>query len=489
MEIQLLSSRPATCTALLLPYRKGEVDFAHIRKVTALTGKPDFTGDFREILPIYHPGKQLKIFLLGLGDAGDLPKAAQAFRSLAFTHYKKWQSELVVDLSHLPQEMAFQAALGLGLATYQAGRFKTDQKPSHPFHTSDFRLSIIHPDTEAAEQAERGRLTADTQMHMMQLVDSPGNHKTPQDLAQYALQSAQTYGYSARVMELEELKQAGFEALLAVGQGSETPPVLIDLQYRSPLAAGDRPQLGLVGKGITFDTGGLSIKGSTNMHYMKSDMGGAAAVIGAIELAARLQLPIHVRAIIPSAENSVDARSIRPGDVIGSWSGKTIEVIDTDAEGRLVLADGLAYLQQTYQPETVIDLATLTGSCVATLGYAAAGLFTNNEDLAGLLSEAGFRTHERVWRLPLWEDYEDDLQSDVADLRNYSGKPIAGAITAAKFLEAFIPDHDRWAHLDIAGVAFGDSPFTKMKAATGYGIRLLIAFMQTLAQNEAVLQR
>jgi leucyl aminopeptidase len=216
------------------------------------------------------------------------------------------------------------------------------------------------------------------------------------------------------------------------------------------------------------------------MHYMKSDMGGAAAVIGAVELAARLKLPIHLRAVVPSAENSVDALSVRPSDVINSWSGKTIEIIDTDAEGRLVLADGLAYLQATYQPETLLDLATLTGSSVRTLGYAAGALFTNEDELAHQLSEAGFRTHERLWRLPLWSDYEDMLHSDVADVRNFSGKPIAGAIAAAKFLEFFVKDQPRWAHMDIAGVAFGDSPYTKMKASTGYGVRLLVEFMKGL---------
>ncbi|MCL4139165.1 UNVERIFIED_CONTAM: hypothetical protein GTU68_064460 [Idotea baltica] len=314
----------------------------------------------------------------------------------------------------------------------------------------------------------------------MQLVDSPGNHKTPHHLADYVLASAKKYNYSAKVLEKDVLETEGMNALLAVGQGSINPPVLMIMEYKHESLDSETPQLGLVGKGITFDTGGISMKRPMNMHYMKSDMGGAAAVIGAIELAARLQLPIHVVGIVPSAENSVDALSIRPGDVIDSYSGKTIEVIDTDAEGRLVLADGLAYLLDKYNPTTVIDLATLTGSCVAALGYAAGGLFTANDELAEQLSEAGFKTQERVWRLPIWDDYEDALPSDVADVKNFSGKPIAGAIYAAKFLEFFIKDHPRWAHMDIAGVSFGDSEFTKMKAATGYGVRLLGEFMKML---------
>jgi leucyl aminopeptidase len=235
--------------------------------------------------------------------------------------------------------------------------------------------------------------------------------------------------------------------------------------------------IGLVGKGVTFDTGGLSIKPSTNMHYMKSDMGGAAAVLGTLEMAAKLELPLHVVGVIPTTENSVDSLSTKPGDVIGSYLGKTIEVIDTDAEGRLILADGLTYAVKHYQPDVLIDLATLTGSCIRTLGTYAGGLFSNNDELVGKLNDSADRTGERLWRLPLWDDYKKELKSDVADLKNFSGSPSAGAITAAKFLEEFIEKHPAWAHLDIAGVAVSDSEFASQKSATGFGIRLLIDYM------------
>jgi leucyl aminopeptidase len=237
----------------------------------------------------------------------------------------------------------------------------------------------------------------------------------------------------------------------------------------------------LVGKGVTFDTGGVSLKQSTNMHYMKSDMGGAAAVLGTIELAAKLQLPVNLVGIIPATENSIDGLATKPGDVIGSYAGKTIEVIDTDAEGRLILADGLHYAQRNYELDTIIDLATLTGSCVATLGYAAAGLFTNNESLAQSLYESGWQTGEKLWRLPLWDDYKDELKSDVADVKNFHGKPVAGAIVAAKFLEVFVDNHPSWAHLDIAGTAFADSELGSMKSATAFGVRLLTHWLQKQA--------
>ncbi|MCL4141236.1 UNVERIFIED_CONTAM: hypothetical protein GTU68_048564 [Idotea baltica] len=253
------------------------------------------------------------------------------------------------------------------------------------------------------------------------------------------------------------------------------------MEYK-PNTPGDYKKIGLVGKGVTFDTGGLSIKPSINMHYMKSDMGGAAAVFGTLEMAAKLQLPVHLIGIVPATDNSVDAKSIKPSDVIGSYSGKTIEIIDTDAEGRLILADGINYMVKNYSPEILIDLATLTGSAVRTFGYHAAALFSNNDDLAERIQQTGDDNGERAWRLPIWDIYKDDIKSDVADVRNYSGRPTAGAIAAAKFLEFFTENHPKWAHLDIAGVAFGDSEFTIQRSATGFGIRLLTELIENYTE-------
>ena len=219
------------------------------------------------------------------------------------------------------------------------------------------------------------------------------------------------------------------------------------------------------------------------MHFMKSDMGGAAAVLGNMEAVAKLKLPVHLVGIVPSTDNSVDALAIKPSDVINSYSGKTIEIIDTDAEGRLILADGLAYMIKHFQPEILIDLATLTGSAVRTFGYHAAALFSKDDDLSAAIQKAGAKSGERVWPLPLWDVYREDLKSDVADIRNYSGRPLAGAIGAAKFLEFFTNDHPKWAHLDIAGVAFNDAEFTTMKSASAYGIRLLTTYLYSLNDN------
>jgi leucyl aminopeptidase len=197
-----------------------------------------------------------------------------------------------------------------------------------------------------------------------------------------------------------------------------------------------------------------------------------------------LKLPVHVIGIVPSTENSVDGRSTKPGDVITSYSGKTIEIIDTDAEGRVILADGLGYMVRNFKPDVLIDLATLTGSVIAALGYHAAGLFTPNDELAAQLTKSADQTGERIWRMPVWDVYKEDIKSDVADLKNFSGKPIAGSISAAKFLEVFSEKHPAWAHLDIAGMAFADTEFGSQKNATGFGIRLLIDYLRRLAERK-----
>ncbi|MEM1124889.1 MAG: leucyl aminopeptidase family protein [Bacteroidota bacterium] len=475
MKITSTAKLPSKIQTLILPFQKGAIDARKIANFSGIGNEIDFEGNFKEMVVLYHSSNNLKIYLLGLGAEKDAPKAADAFRSLAFQQQKSWSKNVVVDLSELNVDFTYHAALGLQLAQYKIGTFKTEQK-----EVLSFGVKLIHPSKKAKKLAREGILTGETQSEMIRLVNSPGNEKIPRFIANYAIQSGKKFGFKVKVLGEKELLKEGLHAVLAVGKGSQHESVMIKLEYKPKTASKKTSVLGLVGKGITFDTGGLSIKGSMNMHYMKSDMGGAAAIIGAIELAAKLELPIHVIGIVPSAENAVDERSVKPGDVIPSYSGKTIEIIDTDAEGRLILADGLAYIQKNYDPDIVLDLATLTGSTVRTFGYETAGLFTKNEALAADLMAVGQATHERLWPLPMWDEYGADLHSDIADVKNFSGKPLAGAIFAGKFLEFFIKDHPKWAHLDIAGVAFGSSEYSKMKSATGYGVRLLVGYMRRL---------
>lgn len=461
---------------LILPFRKDTLNFDRLAGLVKVS-KPDFEGEFQEILMMYGENGQ-RVYLLGLGEEKHLPQLSEAFRHLFFKTGKNWPDNIQLDCQDLKENEITQAVLGLEMGEYKIGAFKSEQEK--PQVSKEPCTIILVSKQDISPNILEGKHTAETINRIKALVDAPPNYKTPQYLSDWAIQSARQYGYDCKVLSKKELENEGLQALLAVGRGSVHEPCLIINSYLPKKEK--QVDLGLVGKGITFDSGGLSIKDSANMHYMKSDMGGAAAVLGAVELAAKLKLNINVIGVIASAENAVDSNSYRPGDVIGSYSGKNIEIIDTDAEGRLVLADALSYIIRQHQPEQLIDLATLTGAVVRALGYSAAGMFTNNKEMAQRLSEIGNAIHERVWPMPLFDDFEEDLHSDIADIRNFSEKPVAGAITAAKFLEAFTESHEKWVHLDIAGVAFGSSDYAKMKSATGFGVRLLIDYMKSFNQ-------
>lgn len=463
---------------LIIPVVQGEFDPNQLSK-TLNAPVPDFFGEFKEYKTLYLNNGR-KVFLLGIGNSQDRKNLREAFRLLIFQNRKELPSHLAVDGNSLTKEELSHVVMGVQLALYEMGQYKTGT--DNPREEGTLNLILTHVDQkEVSGGGEEGLIAGEVINRIRGLVDAPANIKTPEYLAQWAKDSAKSYGYDCQVFDKQELTDKGFGAILAVGQGSIHPPVLINTTY-NPTKSKD-PALVLVGKGITFDTGGLSIKPSQNLHYMKSDMGGAAAVLGTVELIARLQLPIHVVGLVASAENAVDAHSFKPGDVINSYSGKSIEIIDTDAEGRLVLADALSYATTSYNATTIIDFATLTGSVVRALGYGAAGLFTTNDAFAVDLSNTGEQIKERVWRLPMYKEFEEDLHSDIADIRNFSNQPIAGAITAAKFLEVFTNDHPRWAHLDIAGTAFGDSPYSKMKSATGFGVILMLNYIKSLIKR------
>ena len=438
--------------------------------------KQDFKAESKEIHIIYSPQNQ-KIICLGLGKKPNSTDVIKAFRTLFFKQKSKFPSEVIIDVNSLPEAWIEYIVIGSMLGGYDLDLYKTDKKNSFPIFEKEGIIYVLSAAENAQNLADKGKAISKTQMQMFDLMNAPANKKTPISLAKWAIESGKKFGYQVTVLEKQQLKSQKLDALLAVGQGSEHPPVLIVMEYRSLNAT---KTAGLVGKGVTFDTGGISIKSSTNMHLMKSDMGGAAAVFGAMELAAKLQLPINLIGIVPACENAVDGKSFKPSDVINSYSSKTIEIIDTDAEGRLILADGLSYMVKNFQPDVMIDLATLTGSCIATLGYHAAGMFTNNDELAHNLSKAADQTGERLWRLPLWDIYKEDISSDIADVRNYSGKPMAGAISATKFLEVFTENHQNWAHLDIAGTAYSDTEFAPQRAGTAFGVRLLLEFLENM---------
>ncbi|MDH3649253.1 MAG: leucyl aminopeptidase family protein [Saprospiraceae bacterium] len=403
---------------------------------------------------------------------------------LILKELKRFESNLVskiqVDLRGNRDDLAAGMIRSIELATYQVGLYKTEANPGHPFTKKGACTTLIleaERVNDIKQSVKESLVLAKHQLAIMDLVNGPGNKVTPEYLGDWSEKMSIDTDCRVTVFGKSKIEKTGLHALLAVNRGSEYLPRFIVLDYKPRKRKGIKT-LGLVGKGVTFDTGGLSIKGSQNMHYMKSDMGGAAAVLGTIAAVAELKWPVHLIGIVPVTDNCVDATAIKPGDVIDSYSGKTIEVINTDAEGRLILADGLAYLVKNYDVDHIIDLATLTGSCVRTFGDVCAGMFSNDEELAEQLFVSGLTTGEKVWELPIWPDYDDQMKSEIADIKNLSTKPVAGAITAAKFLQSFTFEHPSWAHLDIAGVAFGDTKFSKEKSATGFGVHLLADFIK-----------
>ncbi len=307
------------------------------------------------------------------------------------------------------------------------------------------------------------------------LENAPANEIYPETLAEAARKSAERFGYSITIWDKKRIEKAGFGGLLAVNSGSNHPARFIHLEYNNTKGL---PGIVLIGKGITFDAGGISIKPAAGMSEMKMDMSGAASVIGTIEAAARLRLPVHLTGLIPSTENLLGGSAMRPGDIITHYGGMTSEVDNTDAEGRLILADALAYAA-TLKPDIVIDLATLTGACVVALGQHATGMMGTSDEVMKQLRKAGEKTYERVWQLPLFEEYEKQIKSDIADVKNVGGR-WAGAITAALFLKKFIGKY-KWVHLDIAGTAILEEhhPYAP-KGGSGVGVRLLVEFLKGL---------
>ncbi|MCK4342638.1 MAG: leucyl aminopeptidase [Phycisphaerae bacterium] len=368
-------------------------------------------------------------------------------------------------------------AIGLALAGFRFTGYK-ERDEKVPTRVQVYVRSSESGHVARVRPEIRAALTvAEAVNYTRRLAHEPGNVINPATLAAEARKLARAAKLKCTVFTADRLKQMGMNGLLAVGQGARYPSCLIQLEYRGAPRA--RATTVLVGKGITFDTGGYSIKPSSGLDGMKFDMSGGATVLGVLKAAAALKLECNLIGLIAAAENAVSDKSYRPGDILKMMSGKTVEVINTDAEGRLVLADALWYAQQKLKPSALIDVATLTGGVGVALGTAAAGIMSNDDALAGDLGEAGRRTHERLWRLPLWDDYKELLKSTEADIKNAGGKRDAHCIAGGMFLKEFVKKGTPWAHLDIAAVANpenGKGPTGK--GASGFGVRLLIEFLR-----------
>ncbi|KTD50217.1 aminopeptidase A/I [Legionella quinlivanii] len=364
-----------------------------------------------------------------------------------------------------------QMLLAVDSLCYQLTDYKTRQKKPHSLEAIDFYLPNTSDTALSTAQsiAEGIRLTR-------RLADLPANHCTPSFLAEQAQKLAEDFSQiKTRVLGIPEMTELGMGALLAVSKGSLEEPRLIELAYNGN---GSQAPVVLVGKGITFDSGGLSIKPANAMDEMKYDMAGAASVLGTLKACAMLKLPINVIGLIASAENMPSGSAVKPGDIVTSMSGQTVEILNTDAEGRLVLADALTYAEQ-FNPELVIDIATLTGAMVVALGTITTGFMTSDEALAEQITAASLKSGDKCWRLPLDEEYQDALDSPLADMINASFDRSAGGITAACFLSRFTKKY-RWAHLDIAGTAWVSG---KKRIATGRPVPLLIQFLRHAASS------
>ena len=371
---------------------------------------------------------------------------------------------------------------GLFLGNYKFDKYKSSKKTAEKLNV------IIHAENEGPLGSAMSKAITLLQSvnFAKDLQNEPANNLNPADLASRIKKKLVSAGVRVSVFNENQIQKKKMGGLIAVGQGSANKPRFIVLHYtpgQKTLGKKKRvKKVALVGKGVTFDSGGISLKPATNMGEMKADMSGAAAVAGSVLSAAYAKLPVEVFGIIPAAENMVSGNSMRPGDIVTTASGKTIEVDNTDAEGRMILADALNYASKL-KPDEIIDFATLTGACVVALGQVAAGLFSKNDALADRLYKAGMKSYDRLWRLPMWDDYSKLIESKVADVHN-AGPRWAGAITAAKFLENFVDDKIPWAHIDLAGPAVSSETNNYTKTfMTGFGVRLVFEYLSEFNKN------
>ena len=453
--------------------------------IAALVRSGDFAGRAGQTTLLYATakGSPSRVLLVGLGDPGEvdthrLRKAAGAAAKRAQRAKAEKVALVIPSLRRLKAPAVAQAlSEGAVLGSYRFDRYRKPDEDGGGRLRSLTLLLEGSGITKAREGARAGQVLAEAQNLARDLSNEPANALPPTKLASIARATARKVGLRCRVLDVKQMQKLGMGAILAVGQGSANPPRMIILEHVPARRTRKTPTLCLVGKGITFDTGGISIKPSGNMHEMKHDMSGAATVLGAMQAAARLGVPQHVVGIIGAAENMPGGNAYRPGDVVRSMSGKTIEIMNTDAEGRVVLADALHYARKQFDPDAMVDLATLTGACVVALGSSATAVFSRQDDLVAELLEAGRTAGEQMWHMPLFDEHEKAMRSRVADLKN-SGSREAGASTAAGFLAAFAGDGP-WAHLDIAGTAWGNkADGYDVPGATGVGVRTLLAWLQ-----------
>jgi leucyl aminopeptidase len=463
----------------------GRIDKALGGTITRLMKRGDFKPKPGSVHLLYPEGciAAERLVLAGLGKREDLDlnrlrqaagKAAPHLRAAGAADVMISFDGIGLDAEEAAQALTEGSLLGL----YRFLKYKTNEENNGK---KEIRaLTIVTEKTTAMKAlqagAKTGEIIAESTAMVRDMVSSPPVDMTPAIIAAKARQLAREFGLKLQVLERSQMEKLGMGALLGVASGSAQPPKFIIVEYRR---GGKKPVIALVGKTITFDSGGISIKPSDGMDKMKDDMSGGAAVLGALRTAAALKLPLNIVGLLPATENMPGGSAYKPGDVLRTLSGQTIEIINTDAEGRLILSDALAYACR-FKPALIVDIATLTGACRVALGQEATGMVGTDEKLKRKIREAGEKTGERVWELPLWEGYYDQIKSDIADMKNAGGRD-GGVITAAALLSKFVQKYP-WVHLDIAATAWTEKerPYTP-KGATGIGMRLLTQFLRDYA--------
>jgi leucyl aminopeptidase len=463
------------------------VDKAARGALTTLVQQGDLDGRAGTSLLLHAlPGTAARrTLLVGLGKAEEFTAKAysDAIRTAVRTLNGGPCSEAVVYLAEEPvkersRRWAVSTAVSVAAeATYRFDRMKS-KKDDKRKGLSKLVVGVVKADPDIdGVGLQRGQALAAGVALAKDLGNLPSNVCTPTYLAKQAQELARRHKLQCEVLEERDMEKLGMGALLAVTKGTREPAKFIVLHYQGG-GRKDKP-VALVGKGITFDTGGISIKPAAEMDEMKYDMSGAGSVLGTLEAVARMKLPLNVVGIVPTCENMPGGDAIKPGDIVTSMSGQTIEILNTDAEGRLILCDALTYAER-FEPDAVVDIATLTGACVIALGSVATGLYANDDGLADELLQAGQRSWDRAWRMPLWDDYHEQIKSPFADIANVGGRP-AGSVTAACFLAKFAKKF-KWAHMDIAGTAWRSG---KEKGSTGRPVPLLTEFLVARAEAAA----
>ncbi len=474
---------------LVIGVFEGDQDFPHSKDLDSLVSSSiretlenkEFRGTFGSSIVVYTLGRgpMKKIMLLGLGKREKFTdesaricagKAARKAQELGIKEFS------MLQFPNLDEGLVEAMTEGIALALYSFDKYKEAKEPASKIE--EVTILINSDSLRFQSVVEKANIIVDAVNFARDIGNLPPNDCPPAHLASIAVSLAQDYGIKARIMDRYELENMGMGGIVAVGKGSNNPPKLIVLEYTGANDPQQKPYL-LVGKAVTFDTGGISIKPSEKMDEMKFDKCGGCTVLAIVRAIASMKLAVNVVGIVPSVENMPSATSYRPGDIIRMYNGKSVEVLNTDAEGRMILADAIAYGIVTYGPKAVIDLATLTGAAIIALGANVAPLIGNNKQLTDRLRKLSDKTREKMWELPLYDEYYEQIRSTYADIKNIGGRP-GGAITAAAFLSNFVNDVP-WVHIDIAGTAWTqEGTYEKSynhRGATGFGVRTLVKLL------------